>query len=166
VEWYWQGKTEKNPRRTCPSATSSTTNSTWTNSGANSGLRSERSLTNRLSHGTSRFIEFLSAVSPAVVVYFKACALSDSICDHNLIARLQHILVVDSRYHLAKEPYTVWGQLTLCTRTDSKNFCKHETYGFWFCVVLCLWWPRRCYEAVHVAHNRSILDSPAAESET
>jgi hypothetical protein len=53
VEWYWQGKTRRTRRKTCPSATSSATNPTWTNQGSNPGFRGVRPATNRLSHGTA-----------------------------------------------------------------------------------------------------------------
>jgi hypothetical protein len=40
-------------RKTCPSATLSTTNPTWIDTGMNPGLRTERTVTNHLSHGTA-----------------------------------------------------------------------------------------------------------------
>jgi hypothetical protein len=69
VEWYWQGKTEKLGRKTCPSATLSTTNPTWTYSGANPVLRGERPATNHLSHGTARqfLLTFMKVRKPYVM---------------------------------------------------------------------------------------------------
>jgi hypothetical protein len=54
VEWNWQGKTEVLGGKTCPSATLPTTNPTWTNP----DLRSGRTATNRLSHGTAQNVVF------------------------------------------------------------------------------------------------------------
>jgi hypothetical protein len=53
VEWYIDRGKLKNSEKTCPSATLSTTNPTWIDPGANPGLRSERPVTNDLSHGTA-----------------------------------------------------------------------------------------------------------------
>jgi hypothetical protein len=56
MEWRRNDTDGNNPEKTCPSVILSTTNPTWTDPGANPGLRSERSATNRLSHGTACFV--------------------------------------------------------------------------------------------------------------
>jgi hypothetical protein len=55
VEWYWQGKTERTQRKTCPSAPLSTTDLTWIDFGTNPSLCGERPATNCLNHGTANF---------------------------------------------------------------------------------------------------------------
>jgi hypothetical protein len=47
------GENRSTRGKTCPSATLSTTNPTWTDPGSNPGLRGGKSVTNRLSHGTT-----------------------------------------------------------------------------------------------------------------
>jgi hypothetical protein len=50
AEWYWQGKTGRTQRKTCPSATLSTTHSTWTDTRANpaSMVRGQRLTTSAM----------------------------------------------------------------------------------------------------------------------
>jgi hypothetical protein len=47
------GKNRSTRGKPYPSATLSTTNPTWTDPGSNPSLRGERSVNNRLSHGTA-----------------------------------------------------------------------------------------------------------------
>jgi hypothetical protein len=50
------GENRSTPKKTCPSATVSTTDPTWTDLSLKSDLRSEGSVTDRLSHGTARLM--------------------------------------------------------------------------------------------------------------
>jgi hypothetical protein len=49
------GENRSTRGKTCTSATLSTTNLTWTDPGSNPDLRSDRPVTNRLSHGMTLF---------------------------------------------------------------------------------------------------------------
>jgi hypothetical protein len=50
----WENRSSR--RKTCLSATLSTTNPTWTDPGSNPGLRGGRPTTNRLNHGSAKFM--------------------------------------------------------------------------------------------------------------
>jgi hypothetical protein len=74
------GEIRSTRRKTCPSATLSTTNPTWTDPGSTAGLRGDRPATNRLSHGTTKFMLknnvccALPACQDRITVYYKAAA--------------------------------------------------------------------------------------------
>ena len=48
LEWYWQGKTRRTGRKTCPNVTLPTINPTWTDHRSNEGLRGEKPTTDHL----------------------------------------------------------------------------------------------------------------------